>query len=108
MIMSCTLSIVTFNRSVSVAFVKWLYTSRVCERLRATNLSQKYLLVSCQELVLPRKSAKPCFVMGEVATLVLKRSILLRKRMRAEFLNQCELAMDSQSMRASCIWFWMY
>jgi hypothetical protein len=28
---------------------------------------------------------------------------LFKKRMRAEFLNQCELAMDSHSIRASCI-----
>lgn len=45
-------------------------------------------------------------LIGIVAIFVLKRSILFRKRMRAEFLNQCELAIDSQSIRASCIWFY--
>jgi len=63
------------------------------------------LLHSCHDFTSPRKSEKPCFVMGEDATLALKRSILLRKRMRADVLNQCELAIDSHSMRASCIWF---
>lgn len=36
----------------------------------------------------------------------LKRSTLLRKRMRADFASQCEFAIDSQSIRASFIWVW--